>query len=294
MHTLINTDFDTEGLTQDQVYFYHWILEREKCRVGRESGWPKPWSLDPILQNYRFCNVRREDDVVTKWIHENWLHKYDGAVPNYRMVAAMCAARLFNRVTTLERIGFPLLEIYSWVESAREQLKLMRESEPIWTGAYLVSTNGHAMDKVDYILDKVLKPIIVHQIMPYRGETLQSFHKRLMAFDGMGSFMAGQVIADLKFSSLFDPQNTADWWTWAPIGPGSKRGLNRYFGRPLEKSISDKNVLEELNLVQCSVAKRLGLALAVHNIQNCFCEYDKWMRVFKGEGKPRSKYNGLK
>ena len=45
------------------VYF---ITEREAIRLKKEAGEPKPWTSDPILQQYRFCNVRRMDDKVSK------------------------------------------------------------------------------------------------------------------------------------------------------------------------------------------------------------------------------------
>lgn len=283
---------NTEGLEPQQVWFYHWINEREKCRKGREKRLPKPWSEDPILQSYRFCNVRREDDTVTRWIHNEWIALNDGKVPKENMVLAMIVARTVNNIDTLKEIGFPwTVNLEGWFGFARSVMKARRDrKEQVWTGAYLVSTNGHSMDKIDYIIDKVWVPFAKTGRGPYDAETLQCYHKYLQHYDGLGSFMAGQVIADLKYSSLL--RNAPDHHTWAPIGPGSKRGLNRYFGRPLEKNIPEHQVLKELQGVQLQVQQRLGLDIAVHNIQNCFCEYDKYRRVQLGEGKPRSTYPG--
>lgn len=295
---LTNTDhpdlmFDSTGLEEHQKYFYHWIVEREECRIGREQGLPKPWSDDEILQSYRFCNVRREDDTVTKWIHKNWIELYDndGRYSPKTMALAMIVARTVNQLDTLAEIGFPMGDFYEWRVQARAKMKARREAgKQVWTGAYLVSTNGHSMDKVDYILDKVWTPFAEHGRAPYAGETLECYHKYLQHYDGLGSFMAGQVIADLKFSSLL--KDAPDWDSWAPIGPGSKRGLNRYFGRPLEKNIPQKQVAQELLMLQLEIKQRLGLDLAVHNVQNCCCEVDKYLRVKLGEGKPRSSYPG--
>ena len=55
---------------EDLVY---WIKERQAIHERRKAGQPPPWTKDEILRTYRFCNVRREDDRVTRWIHENWL-----------------------------------------------------------------------------------------------------------------------------------------------------------------------------------------------------------------------------
>lgn len=286
----LNETVNYDGLEEHQKIFYHWIVEREKARVGRETGLPKPWTTDPVIQSYRFCNVRREDDTVTKWIHKEWLYPFQ-KVERMRQVLAMIIARTINRVETLQAIGYPLTDLTEYFEYARNILKNRRAAgQKVWTGAYLVSTNGHSMDKIDYIIDRVWKPFARKGRAPYISETLEMYHTYLTKFDGMGSFMAGQVIADLKYSNLLN--EAKDWDTWGPIGPGSKRGLNRYFGRSLEATIKTKAVLEELNALKLQVHQRCGLHLPVHNIQNVCCEYDKMLRVINGEGTPRSSYSG--
>jgi hypothetical protein len=52
--------------------FTHFINEREYARLRKEGKVSVARPLDPIIAKYRFCNVRREDDRVTRWIAENW------------------------------------------------------------------------------------------------------------------------------------------------------------------------------------------------------------------------------
>lgn len=283
-------------LTEVQSWLFHWITEREKCRVGYESGLPKPWSADPILQNYRFCNVRREDDKVTKWIKKFWRDPNDFPIkdaPHRNMVLAMVMARTINWPDTLLEINFPYFQsdqFTVWKEHVRGVMKARRErGEKVWTGAYLVSTNGHSMDKIDYIIDKVWEPIYKRFQEP-EEDTLEAWHKELMKFDGMGSFMAAQVVCDLKHTHVLNI--APDWETWSAIGPGSRRGLNRYFGRKLEGNISTAIYNKEVASLQLAVQQYCNLALHAQDIQNCLCEYDKYCRVRLGEGKPRSGYNG--
>lgn len=152
------------------------------------------------------------------------------------------------------------------------------------------------MDKVDYILDRVLTPMWQKGRAPMSGEylqeTLEGYWNHLRQFDGLGSFMAGQVVADLKFTPLLE--NTPDWWTWAPLGPGSIRGLNRYHGRPVDKALRQDQGLCEIREQQKLIEDELGWLLPAHNIQNCNCEFDKYLRVKNGEGRPRSTYPGAK
>lgn len=292
---------------QNQHLFFYWVNERESIRKKKEAGLPKPWTDDPILQNYKFCNVRREDDRVTIWIKNNWRDPCRGH-PN--MWFAMVVARLFNWPDTLDAIGYPLSDFTDIKETWRNILKRRRDQIglKIFTGAYLVSTNGVAMDKVDYILDRVLTPIwergraplatqtIIDNQQPGKititGDTLESYWEYLTQFDGLGSFMAGQVIADLKYiESVLE--NASDWSSFAPLGPGSIRGLNRFNGRDRTKSLKQAQGLRELNEIQQRLLDEHGIELPVHDIQNCCCEFDKMVRLMRNEGKVRSKYAGV-
>lgn len=289
------------NLTDKETLFY-WIKERDSIRQKKEAGLPKPWSEDKIFQTYKFCNVRREYDRVTVWIKNHWRDPCRGH-PN--MWFAMIVARLLNWPPTLDLIGFPLSSFTDLKEEWRTKLKQYREQgNKVFTGAYLVSTNGVSMDKIDYILDRVLTPIWERGVSPQElwntaggledtdSLTLRDYWTHLTTFDGLGSFMAGQVIADLKY---IDPilEKATDWWTWAPLGPGSKRGLNRYAGRDVRKPLNQKQGLDELVAIQAEIAKYLQVDLPVHDVQNCMCEYDKMLRLKKGEGSVRSNYPGV-
>ena len=46
--------------------FYAFIQERECIRRRRESCHKGPWTDDPILQQFRFTNVKREHDRTTR------------------------------------------------------------------------------------------------------------------------------------------------------------------------------------------------------------------------------------
>lgn len=281
---------------KNQELFFYWIKERESIRKKKEAGLPKPWTDDKILQSYKFCNVQREDDRVTVWIKNHWRDPNRGH-PN--MWFAMVVARLFNWPDTLHAIGYPLSDFTDIKETWRSLLKRRRDELKlkIFTGAYLVSTNGVAMDKVDYILDRVLTPIWERGCSPqHLGESagdwnLEDYWRFLTQFDGLGSFMAGQVVADLKY---VDPvlEKATDWSSFAPLGPGSIRGLNRFFGRAKEKPLKQEQGLRELNEIRHRLIEEHGIDLPVHDVQNCCCETDKYIRLLRGEGKVRSCYKG--
>lgn len=263
----------------------YWIKERQSIHLKKEAGKKWPWTKDPILQEYRFCNVYRENDRETLWIHDNWLH------PNSKdphIWFAMCVARLINWSPTLQEIGYPV----PWepAKVIRKMKKLRKDGNKIFTGAYIVSTNGKKMDKVEYIVKKVLTPLWKDRskIRPEPWDTLSEFHTRLMEYDGMGSFMAAQVIADTKHVGVL--KDACDNYTFAASGPGSRRGLNRVLGRDAKSPWKEELWAMELFHLHTEIEKKLDMGIDAQNLQNCLCEFDKYMRVKNGEGRPRSRY----
>src|SRR5712664_3381391 len=79
----------------------HWVRDRESVRVRKEAGQPFPWTDDPIIAKYRFCNVRREDDRVTIWIRENIRKRFAG---HRHLWFMLCAARQINWPPTLSAL----------------------------------------------------------------------------------------------------------------------------------------------------------------------------------------------
>ena len=124
--------------------------------------------------------------------------------------------------------------------------------------------------------------------------TLAEAHGRLVKCKGLASFLAGQVIADLKYVK---PQRDAlDWETWACPGPGSRRGMNRVLNLPVHSRWDDSSWLGYLQILHEQLQPKLRAAklpsMHAQDVQNCLCEFDKYERVRLGEGTPRRKYPG--
>lgn len=264
---------------------FAFIWEREIIREKKESGAPKPWTKDPILQTYRFCNVYRERDTVTQWIAEHWL-----GIPNEDTWFAMTVARFLNKPTTLAHLGYPV----PW--SARDFKRLLKSApRPLFSAAYMVRSDPG--DKVVYLADKVLTPLWRDRtdVRPRKGDTLAQFAARLSPYYGMGSFMIGQVIADTKF---VPPLSKAqDWWTWAVPGPGSRRGLNRVYNEDPGLQLREELWQADFRIIQTKIDPLMCEAgmprLSAQDLQNCLCEFDKYERARLGEGRPKQRYPGV-
>jgi hypothetical protein len=263
--------------------------ERNKITLKRAGGEKPPWTTDTILANYRFCSVYRELDKVTVWIRENWREPYKESPDLW---FAMCVARLFNLPECLQDVGWPL----PWnPKKFLEKLQWRKQEEKrIFNAAYIVSTNGIAEDKVDYICNRVLHPmwLVRDRLRPKQGDTLNSYHMLLGQMQGFGSFMTAQVIADLKY---VEPLHSAsDWWTFAASGPGSRRGLNYVRGRDRNAPWTEEEWRLDLGRLRQEL---LPLFKAAHmpephaqDVQNLLCEWSKYWRAATEGKMPKQRY----
>lgn len=277
--------------------FFRFIEERYTIYENRRTGLPKPWTKDPILQQYRFCNVYRELDKVTIFIRKFWREPY-GHEPDIWF--GMVVARLINLPDALETLLVPL----PWDE--KRFRSLMRERKlsgrKCFSPAYMIRADAGTPGtlKTDYLARRVLTPLWKDRadIRPHEGDKLETFFNRLRAYRDMGPFIAGQIVADTKFT--FPLKNALDWWTWATPGPGSLRGLNRVCGWPVKESWQDGPVnhwfptLQGLQLNIDPLIKEANMPrLSAQDLQNCLCEFDKYERVRLGEGRPKQRFNGV-
>jgi hypothetical protein len=279
------------------VYF---VLEREHIRTEKEAGAPAPWSEDDILNTYKFCNMRRADDRVSRWLIDNWYGPYR----DYSLLWFMpIVARWINWPPTLDL----MLQHDAWEQDTlhgdwfdalgAEIDHRVQSGEKAWTGAYLITarTLPEGRTKGDWIANSTLKNAWFHRdkfnAFFQRKPEYRTVEEAMGLFKGMfnfGTFMAGQVVADWTYTHLLC--HAPDLYTFAPIGPGSTRGLNRLFGRGLDKPIKQAQFNSELIACRNELSKYMDVSkFTLHDIQNTFCEFDKYCRLING-GQVRSKY----
>jgi hypothetical protein len=260
--------------------------EREAVRLRKESGQPEPWTADPILAARKFCNVRREDDAVDRWAAANWRapHRDDPDV-----WFALTVACLINEPETLTEIGYPVP--FDWPRVRGALLAREARGAKIWRGVYKSVMARAGQSRIER-LGEILSPLWHdrEQLRPQAGDTLAGYADRLRDYDGIGPFMAAQVVARLKHVA---PLNTApDWWTFALPGDGSVRGLNRVRKRTQESKTKNKKWDKkwpewlwhlELTRLAAQVAEAFAAAglprLDMQNLQNVLCEFDKYERT---------------
>jgi hypothetical protein len=85
--------------------FVGFIAERHAIYQKRAAGQPAPWTDNPILARWSFCNMYRHLDRTTAWIWDNWCRPH---ADDPDLWFAMVIARLINRIETLDALGYPV------------------------------------------------------------------------------------------------------------------------------------------------------------------------------------------
>lgn len=261
----------------------YWINERTKILALKDGGAPKPWTHDKILQSFRFCNVRREDDKVTRWFAANWRKPELWSQRNF--IPAIMLGRTINWPDTLEELGFPYT--FDGEKMLYTLDRRQARGDKVYTGAYMITAGPPGTRKNAFVLGNAES----YFFQPPKLDplSLENSWLAVQQYPCVGPFIAGQIIADLKHTSHL--REAKDWWNWAALGPGSTRGLNRLYERNLNASISQDQGLEEMREVASHLTQH---KLHLQDVQNCLCEFDKYERVKFGQGKPRSGYNGTR
>ena len=284
--------------TAPESLFWYWIAERHAIYLKRQAGLPKPWTTDPILQQYKFTNPFRENDTGTVWLRDNFLRPYANA-DLYLLAFNIGWYRMFNWWGTGELLGWQTR--WDPPEVVEKLSDAMMSGRQIFTGAHIVYSRP-GIPKIDAIV-KVCDDL--YKLSPRVASearvtlSLQKVFDLLQTVDCVGGFMGYEMVTDMRHTRLLS--DATDIMTWANMGPGAKRGLQR-LGMPCtnqrEGCASMRELLSRAGEGLCQYVSPIAAnpdwpIVEMRDIEHSLCEFDKYCRVKFGEGEPRSKYNGV-
>ena len=121
------------------------MRERETIRTKKEElHLPAPWTSDSIPGAYRFCNVRREDDRVTRWVQD---HVRAPFVDHPLLWLMICICRQINWPATLKELietegAWPSHVSFTPRRVGEVLNARQKRGEKIYTGAYIIPAPG--------------------------------------------------------------------------------------------------------------------------------------------------------
>lgn len=117
----------------------------------------------------------------------------------------------------------------------------------------------------------------------------------LVDLDGIGDFLAYQVLVDLTYDIEGEQFVELDQDEWAKAGPGARRGLE-YLGVTSDRLAA----MQELHASQDEDLDKRDFPwwrpderpqrLKLSDVQNCLCEHSKYEKSRRDEGRPRRTY----
>lgn len=272
------------------VYELYWkfAYERQKAFEGRISGKSGPWTEDPIIQEYKFCNVFRAADRVSQYMIRNVCYNDEPCSPEDRMFQIV-AFRFFSNIQTWEdmrNILGRLPIINDLVDNSFENaLETVRSANgKLYTGAFILCATdayGRRTKHLNHI--ELFKDMFINHRLGERlrqAESLEAVYYMLRDFPLVGNFMAYQIAIDLNYSEYinFDEND------FTKAGPGAVRGINKVFQD--RGGLSNEEIIMWMVEHQDEEFKKLGYTFnglfgrPLHAIdaQNLFCETDKYCR----------------
>lgn len=291
-------------MTPTPVYDSYWkfAAERHAIYMRRLEDPYGPWTDDPILARHRFTNSYRVLDRVSQYlVREVQYGAHRPQHPNELFFRTLLF-KLFNKIETWEALEHELGSI-SWqafdLEAANRVLSaLMNRGQRIYSAAYIMPAPAFGAER-KHTNHLCLLEQMMHDGLPGRvanATTLQSAYEMILAYKGLGPFLAFQYAIDLNYSAL----TNFDEAEFVVAGPGAHDGISKCFeetgGHNAEDIIHEMVARqdEEFDRLELNFQGLFGRRLQPIDCQNVFCEISKYARVahpeFKGiSGRTRIK-----
>ena len=263
--------------------FWVYAAERQQIYWRRLNGQPPPWTDDPVLVNYRFTNVYRAADRVSQHLINqvqagdwNWTDTF------VRTLLFKC----FNRIETWQEIvsGLGQPDRHNLFDNRLDRILARRARQgPIYNPAYIMPPPRHypgpKWQRHLGLIRDMVRADVARQVQS--AGRLEAAFEALRSWPSIGNFLAYQWLIDLNYSSHLD----FDENEFVVAGPGARRGLNKCF-QP-DPSWTEADLIgwtadrqeAEFTARQLDWTNLGGRRLQLVDIQNIFCEVDKYTRL---------------
>lgn len=285
------------------VYDTYWrfAAARQQIFFARFANQPQPWTIDPILQEYKFTNTYRASDRVSQYLIRSVI--YRGDQNPVQLFFRILLFKIFNRIDTWELLEGAFGEIRytpGFVRAYDQVLtRAMAHGTRVYSPAYIMPSGGRLNKtgrKHRMHLDLLARMIADH--LPAKlleSGSMQQAFQLLRDYPTIGDFLAYQYVTDLNYSPLLN----FDEMQFVVPGPGALSGVAKCFSdlgglteTDLIKVVAERQELEFQRLA-LPFQSLWGRRLQLIDCQNIFCEVDKYSRVahpeFDGSGRTRIK-----
>ncbi len=271
-------------------YYFYFMQERMNIFWNKYNGDYSPWTNDEILFSHKFTNVYRSADRVSQYLIRNVIYTNENYLDD-DIIFRILIFKVFNRIETWEYLESQLgnIKIKNFnIEKISNLLSARIKKTPIFSPAYLMTGSHKEYLSFNSKHERWLR-MIDHMFIKERRFTkilnakgLNEIFIILKECPFIGDFLAYQYSIDFNYSNVIN----FDENSFVKAGVGAIRGIHKCFINLGNYSYEDaiKYTQEYLEYYREFYGYNdfntlFGRQPTLIDLQNCFCETDKYLRV---------------
>lgn len=277
---------------KEDIYRYYFYFVQERMNIfWNKYNSIQPWTNDKILRIHKFTNVYRAMDRVSQYLIKNVIYN-DNSFPDEDILLRILVFKIFNKPETWEyledRVGLISVRNFDLTRINSALLEL-KQVQPIFNNAYMMTGThtlyNHLNYKHEKWLEMVKKEVVEKFILKkiINSNSLSEVFELLRKCSFIGDFLAYQYTIDMNYSNVIDFSENS----FVKAGIGAIRGIKKCF-EPLEKKYTFEDAIQFTQDNFTKYQDKFGYKdfkslfnrePMLIDLQNCFCETDKYLRA---------------
>ncbi|MCK9482192.1 MAG: putative DNA base hypermodification protein [Bacteroidia bacterium] len=249
------------------------------------------WTDDPILTKNKFTNVYRASDRVSQYMIKHVIYDTNERYNEEDVILKILFFKIFNKIETwkyLEENGVRITVNDFNVKKINLLLSERIQRQPIFSAAYMMT--GSHKDFIQYkskhekwlrMIDKeFINNGLIYRII--KSKSLEEVFNLLLECPFIGNFLAYQYAIDFNYSEVLN----FDENSFVKAGVGAIRGIkkcfvdiNGYSYEDVIRFVQDNLYLFREKYGYSDFKNLFGREPTLIDLQNCFCETDKYLRA---------------
>lgn len=291
-----------ETMYERQEIWYRRFVEKQEA----------PWTDDPILANYKFCNVYRELDRSSQWLIQNVILNPKTKLAD--KLFQIFVYRLYNKPEVFERIQLP-----TWYDYDQERFEADVEYyEQVFgsstnSKAYCINTwiskgQTAGMANANIIIPSINLNLAKISKILHSNSSVEVLLTQLQKVAGIGKFLSHEWFIDLCYLLRYGAGETIkmkfDENSYTSAGPGAKAGVELI----VQSRIKAEKFIHELAELAPDYLSNFGQFkyvrwkpsigyyvsekpnLTLHTQEFWLCEYTKYWKMLNKYGKQRDSF----
>ena len=250
-----------------------------------------PFTSDNILLNNKFTNVYRASDRVSQYLIKNVIYGHNESINEKDVLLRILVFKIFNKIETWEYIEneYGFLRVSNFhVDKFSKSLSYRIQHKPIFNSAYMMTGSHQDYNHLNSKHEKWLNMVKTEMLGGgrfediLRAKSLETVFNILNRCSFLGGFLSYQYAIDFNYSTAID----FDENSFVKAGIGSIRGIKKCFQDLGKFSYEDAIRFTQDNLEKYQekygydkFKNLFGREPSLIDLQNCFCETDKYLRV---------------